>query len=425
MKRIIALVCCFVLILSLLGSPVVFADETGREQKVGSDKPSLPIKLTADNFDENLLRYIASVTEGSYMLSPLSFRYALGLLLAGASGETKTELMTALGLATEEEWEESCLAFNDFAAKYAGSAERELEQVRKWKKEGVVDADQPEPSRALRLANSVWKREDIPADFTAEYREKIEQCYTAEYFNFTRENAVEKINSWADEKTEGLIPELLPADYDSSALAVVLMNALYYKNSWEEPFPEEFTEDGDFTLEDGSIISKSFMKQEERFAYYEDEDTQLVVLPMKDGVHMAYVLGSTENLEEKLAKAEQTLVRVTVPKIDLETSFDHQELVDFLKACGAGLAFDRNQADFSAMLDHQVWVDDIIQKTRLKTDEDGVEAAAVTAVIMVETALMIDPDQPKLFTADRPFSFYIYTGVNKVNHMIFAGEIVD
>ncbi len=425
MKRIIALVCCFVFILPLVGSPVIFADEAGREQKVGSEEPGLPIKLTADTFDENLLRYMASVTEGSYMLSPLSFRYALGLLLAGASGETKTELMTALGVTTEEEWEESCLAFNDFAAKYADSAKRELDQVRKWKKEGVVDADQAEPSRALQLANSLWKREDITADFTAEYREKIEQCYAAEYYNFTRETAVEKINTWADEKTEGLIPELLPADYDSSNLALVLMNALYYKNSWKNPFPEEFTEDGDFTLEDGSLVNKSFMKQEERFAYYEDEDTQLVILPMKDGVHMAYVLGSTENLEEKVAKAEKTLVRVTLPKIDLETSFDQQELVNFLKACGASLVFDQDQADFSCMLDHQVWVDDIIQKTRLKTDEDGVEAAAVTAVMMVETALIIEPDQPKLFTADRPFSFYIYTGGNKVKHMIFAGEIVD
>ena len=438
MKRITVLVCCLVLTLSIVAGLAGCANGLGvAGQNVDPGKPShptesapLPIepasyKLTPDTFDENLLQYIASVTEGSYMVSPLSFRYALGLLLAGASGDTKTELISALGVASEEEWEAVCLAFNDLAVVYADSATRELEQFRMWKKQGVVSPDDPEPSRALQVANSVWKRKDIPADFTAGYRDKIEKSYAAEYFTFTRENAVKKINTWADEKTKGLIPELLPADYDTSDLAVVLMNALYYKNSWKEPFPEHLTEDGDFTLEDGAVITKSFMKNEERFVYYEDEATQLVVIPMKDGVYMAYVLGSTENLGDKLAGAKETKVRVTVPKIDLETSFDDGELVSFLKACSVNLAFDPRLADFSVMLEHQVWVDDIIQKTRLKTDETGVEAAAVTAIMIRETSVIEDPEQSKVFTADRPFSFYIYTTVNDVTHMMFAGKIVD
>ena len=51
------------------------------------------------------------------------------------------------------------------------------------------------PKRALRVANSVWKRQDIKKDFKAAYREYISKNYGAEYNSFTRDNAVAKINS--------------------------------------------------------------------------------------------------------------------------------------------------------------------------------------------------------------------------------------
>ncbi|NLD86730.1 MAG: hypothetical protein GX633_00530, partial [Clostridiales bacterium] len=95
MKIMIILACCLSLVFSTLNGPAARVDETGGEQNVESEKPGdstkptpLPAetesyKLTPDTFDENLLRYVASVTKGSYMVSPLSFRYALSLLLAG------------------------------------------------------------------------------------------------------------------------------------------------------------------------------------------------------------------------------------------------------------------------------------------------------------------------------------------------------
>ena len=98
--------------------------------------------------------------------------------------------------------------------------------------------------------------------------------------------------------------------------------------------------------------------------------------------------------------------------------------MNFLKEYGVQLAFDGERADFSAMIDYPVFVSDIIQKTRIKLDEEGVEAAAVTA-IMFEECAYIEPQQPKVFTADRPFSFYIYTTCNDTTAILFAGEIVE
>ncbi|MBR6322777.1 MAG: hypothetical protein IKR59_07900 [Lachnospiraceae bacterium] len=380
---------------------IVWADDM-RAIKCDSFSPA----MNMESFDERFLQYISAHTDGSYMTSPLSFRYALGLLLAGASGETKTELLAALGVSSEEEWTNHCLNFNGFVNAYTESA-----------------AGSMTPGKALRVANSVWKRADILEDFTPAYKESVNKNYAAEYRIFTPENAVSKINEWANIKTEGLISRLLPDDYPADALAIVLMNALYFKDNWVQPFNTYATEEDDFHTESGETVKKPFMHLTERFRYYEDGDTQLVILPMESGVYMAFVLGSTANLSTKINAAEGTRVRLSIPKMDLETSFGSGELVDFLKECGVSRAFNQSLADFSAMIDHSIYVDEIIQKTRIKLDEDGVEAAAVTA-IMTKDGMSLDTKEPVDFTADRPFSFYIYTTANTTTSILFAGEIV-
>ncbi len=446
MKRFAAIVLCFGLVLGLIGCDaaeepvsmepaVVAVEEVGNQlssntfdEELFSVEPAVVAveevgnQLSPDAFDEALLHYISSVTKGSYMVSPLSFRYALGLMLAGASGNTKTELLNAFGISSDEEWEASCLAFNGFAENYTQTATKPI----KFNADGTWDFDEnAEVTRALQIANSVWKRNDITQNFSEAYLDKIQKCYAAENYTFTEKNAVEKINFWANEKTHGLIPAILPQNYDARDLSpVVLMNALYLKDEWVYPFEDYATKDDDFTTADGSVITKSFMNNTESFDYYEDESTQLVVLPMQQGIYMAYVLGSTENLGEKFAQVKREHVHVSIPKIDLETSFADEQLVDFLKTRGVSQAFDEDLADFSAMLDEQIYVDDIIQKTRLKTDESGLEAAAVTG-ILAEIAAEADPMEPKRFIADRPFSFYIYNTVNGNSNLLFAGEIVD
>ena len=380
--------------------------------------------MRGDAFDERFLSYIAAHTEGNYMTSPLSFRYALGLLLAGAEGETKAELLNALGVKSEEEWIEYCLDFNGFVEKFAADLEREIKEINEYKKQGWFPADAEEPFRALRVANSVWKAERITEDFKEAYKASVEGNYAAEYRSFTAADAVQKINEWADVKTEHMIQRLLPDDYPTEMLAVVLMNALYFKDSWKESFAEAATQEGDFHARDGKTTRKDFMYKESTVPYYEDDETKLIILPMDGGVYMAFVLGSAEGLGEKISKASRETVKLTIPKMDLETEFSSGELVNFLKEYGVKLAFDDQKADFTGMLDRQLYVSDIIQKTRIKLDEEGVEAAAVTAIMVQETAYFV-PREPKEFTADEPFSFFIYTTCNETTAIMFAGEIVE
>ena len=380
--------------------------------------------MLSDYFDEKFMEYISTHTEGNYMVSPLSFRYALGLLLAGADGRTKRELLDALGVQSEEEWIEYCLIFNGFVEKFAADLDADVSEFQKARQEGLISEDEAEPFRALRVANSVWKAERIKREFKNKYKESVERNYGAEYRSFTTENAVEKINEWADIKTEHMIPELLPEYYPTDDLAIVLMNALYFKDSLVNSFPKSETKEGDFHSWDERTTRKDFMSAEMEALYFADDATELIILPMEGGVYMAIVLGATARFAEKISKAKYKNVKVTIPKIDLETDLSNGELVDFLKQNGVNQAFNAQKADFAAMITHQVYVSDIIQKTRIKLDEDGVEAAAVTAILL-ENGAEPEPAETKVFTADHPFSFFIYTTCNDTTAILFAGEIVE
>ena len=377
-----------------------------------------------DTFDERFLSYISEHTEGNYMVSPLSFRYALGLLLAGADGETKTELLSALGVGSDEEWTEYCLRFNSFIDEFYAGLARDIENHKTNIELGYIPEDSPEPFRALRVANSVWKAEWVYDDFKTDFKKNASENYSSEYLSFTPDDVVGKVNAWADEKTEHMIERLLPDDYPTDDLAVILMNALYFKDAWSVDFREEYTKEGDFLAYDGQTTRKDFMNTTARCGYYEDENTQLVILPMDGGVYMAFVLGSTDGISEKLTGASHELVNVSIPKMDLETDLSDKQLVDFLKEYGVKLAFDDKEANFTAMMDFETYVSDIIQKTRIKLDEEGVEAAAVTAVMMDQKSA-IEPAVPKEFRADRPFTFYVFASYEETDMILFAGEIVE
>ena len=97
--------------------------------------------------------------------------------------------------------------------------------------------------------------------------------------------------------------------------------------------------------------------------------------------------------------------------------------MDFIKERGAGIAF-TSDADFTVMSkDGQFYGSDIIQKTRIKVNEDGIEAAAASAVMVLGAAPPSLENRPKEFIADEPFRFYIITDTDKPE-ILFCGQIV-
>ncbi|MBO4422386.1 MAG: hypothetical protein J5879_03030 [Clostridia bacterium] len=377
-----------------------------------------------EKFDEDLLDFISKKTDENFMISPLSFKYALGMLLAGAGGDTLIGLKDALGIAELSELEDVIKDFTHFTEGFEANYQAELERFRDEAGRGWIPEDTPEPYRALRPANSVWKRDNIYKDFKEDYKTRL-QMYDAEMRTFDTGHVINDVNAWANEKTEGMIKDLLPDDYDVTNLAIVLMNALYFKDNWVTAFDGSDPFELDFTTAAGETVRKTFMKAEITCRYYKDDQTELVCVPMDGRVEMVFLLGSTEGAAQKIAEAKYTDVAVTVPMFETETALNSGELCEFLAQRGAFDAFG-NSADFSAMIDWDISVSDIVQKTKIKIDQYGVEAAAVTAILMPDKAF--DPGKTVKFTADRAFTYYIVTAdsdwAENAGTVMFEGRLV-
>ena len=110
--------------------------------------------------------------------------------------------------------------------------------------------------------------------------------------------------------------------------------------------------------------------------------------------------------------------------IDVETTLNQKELVNYLKLMGCEKMF-TDYAEFDPMYTDSLRVDDIIQKAKVHTDEEGLEAAAVTAIVMAPTSAEPgEPETPEIFCADQPFSFYVLKN-GESPELLFWGQIVN
>ena len=378
-------------------------------------------------FDSALIDFLAAqgFEKENYMVSPTSYRAALALAVAGADGETKAQLLSAMGFADLDAVNRWYAGVQSAVDDFAGELKAERERFEKDRSDpdfGFMYENQKAPDRAFEIANSVWHNADKEGRLKESYRQYVGEHYGAAAGDERAKALTGAVNGWVNEKTHGLIPMIAG---DLSKQDAVLVNALYLRTSWVSAFKEFATRPGDFTTADGSTVEKQFMHQQDDFRYYEDGSCQVLDLPMKGGIHAAFVLGDAGNLTEKLSKATREEVNVTLPKFELETSFDQGELVNFLRARGVQLPFSAEGADFSLMSEGSDWfISDIIQKSRIKLDEDGIEAAAVTAIMMEATSALVEPVQPKYFVADHPFTFCLYTDCGGENELLFYGQVV-
>lgn len=400
-----------------------------------TEVPSETVESTEVNeieettFEDALRTYLeqGDFKDENYMVSPTSLRAALCLATEGADGQTRQELLDAMGFADVEEMRAWYGQIDSRIEQFADELAESKRQYQEQDEDSFYDVMYSgEPDGAFHLANSVWHNTKFEGTLSEEYLKLLNDTYGAVAKDVAQEEITDAVNAWVKDETEGMIPKLSD---DLSESDLILANALYLRDSWVEAFEEGATKEDTFTTAKGEQIQKDFMEKTDKFLYYEDGDAKLVVLPMTGGLQAVFTLGEIDNLQDALSKAERTRVNVKLPKMDLDTSFTNKELVDFLKARGVDLAFkDDGSADFSIMCqDKPLYIDDILQKTRIKTDEDGLEAAAVTAIIMMEaTAMEGEPDEVRVFHADKPFRFYICTDLeDSENEVLFCGQMAQ
>ncbi len=407
-RKLIALVLILGLTASLF-SGCSAAAPSGSGLSSGRIKPlnmdlSNPADVGLSSFDSMLIEFLKQTGKAkeSFVVSPLSLKAALALCVSGTQDEIRDKLLSAMGFASQEQ-------MNTWFADASSCVER----FDTYSRGPIAEST----GAAYQILNSVWKNTSLPGEFTDSYRQLVEQTYGAEVRSESADKLADAINSWVNEKTNGLIPKIVEFAADSP---MIMVNAIYLKDAWADEF--RASAQTEFTTVDGTVVEKPFMEREGKYRYYEDDDCQIVSVPLSGGMSMVFVLGNDEGFSEKLNKLENRLVRVVLPKFDVDSSYDGGELETFLATIGCESIFS-GEANFTSMFTTPVYVDGIVQKAKVRIDENGLEAAAATAIITKNVGSILTPEDPVLFQADRPFSFYVLDSDADPN-VLFWGQIM-
>ena len=375
------------------------ADELIPRKDIVLTKAQADFVLVNNSFALDLFRRVAESGEGkSLLISPLSVTIDFGMVNNGAVGTTQQEIYQTLGFE-----EGSVDGLNAFC-------QTMMEQS------AAVD-----PSTTLEIANAAIVNSLYPG-LKDSFTQTVKSAYDAEviYKDFGKENIQKLVNDWCDKKTHGMIPELLK-DPVSPLEYAHFLNAVYFKGIWANKFKKADTQKETFTREDGSKITVSMMHQKNKFPFGGIPGLcTSVTLPYGNQAYRMELLLPVEgktlsDLVEALASgntyaaSSATLggVEVDVKIPSFETEY-FTSLRDILPQMGIRRAFDPMGADFSAMSSTpNLYVGDVLHKAKIKVDEEGSEAAAVTDIVMEYASAGPGTSQVFEFHADRPFLYLI------------------
>jgi len=245
--------------------------------------------------------------KGNLFFSPYSLSTALAMTHAGARGETQAQMSLALHFPGGE------VLHPAFA-----SLEAKLEQAGK---KGHVK---------LSIANTLWPRKGYK--LLKEYLSLVKEMYGVRItpVDFEDESAARRqINTWVEEKTESKIKDLIPEGVLDDLTRLVLVNAIYFKGTWTEPFDEALTNEAPFLTAPGAQVQAQMMTRKHTFRYGETSDLQilelpygekdlsmLVLLPREiDGLGKLEGSLAMENLEVWLGDLKETEVEVSLPRL--------------------------------------------------------------------------------------------------------------
>ncbi|MGO1199834.1 MAG: serpin family protein [Dermabacteraceae bacterium] len=331
-------------------------------------------------------------SEVNAVCSPLSAQVALTMIGMGAEGETLAQMQEVLGASMDELAATANTLSTVLAA--VGAQEREAE-----------DEERPAPALAS-LVNGTWLQEGLAVEQA--FLEDLATWFGAGVFevDFTddaeRAAAREEINGWVEDSTDGLIEQLLPEGILRPSTRLVLVNALHLKAAWQKPLT---VDGGRFTTGEGEERSCE-MLHGSTGTWYEDEvsratslDTygdDLALALVQPTSDLAEVLASwsgssgdpSTGLGALLAGLEESSAstQLSVPTFDISWESSLKELLEEL---GITDAF-TPAADFSGVTGAaDLMIDEVVQKAVITVDENGMEAAAATAVIVGETSAQV------------------------------------
>ena len=378
-----------------------------------------PIQLTPEQQDfanDNnrfTLNFLKTVNDGdqsgqSFIYSPLSITYVLGMVNDAATGQTEKELEQTLGF-----HEGGIQAVNDYCKKLI---------------DGLPKVD---ISVTLNIANAIFVNKNI-AKLKPQFEQDMQTYYDAkaEALDFTASSTLDHINGWCDEKTNGMIQKIL--DEVEPNMVTYLLNAIYFKADWASKFDQKYTKNESFTKEKGEGSTKlPMMRQNVLIKYLKNDTYSAIEMPYGNGYWKMTVMlpeegKTTDDIINRLANCgfleghgfcgtmgdNYSSYEVDLKLPRFETSSDTDlvpgKLIGLMQKMGIHLAFDREFAEIPNMCEGPIYINMMRQKARIKVNEEGSEAAAVTIAGGMYTSGIGSIEYPKAtFHANRPFVYVI------------------
>lgn len=315
--------------------------------------------------------------------SPYSVAVGLAMTTNGARGDTAEEMLDVMRIPDVAQLNTGLNSVTQLIATRSGP------QLRR---------DGSETEIALAVVNSLWGQRDTTWERV--FLDAVAGHYgggmrLVDYVR-EREAARTQINQWIADSTRDRITDLVSADMLTALTRLVLVNAIYLKAPWAQPFEKSATEPRPFTRADGSVVEVDMMA------------AALDRGEVNAGSGLGGLLGDFSPVDG---------LQVQMPRWEFRVQ---RRLDDDLVAMGMPTAFDASRSDMSAMTtDERLFIAVVIHEAFIAVDEDGTEAAAVTAVVNEASA----PPPSDILVLDRPFFFVLHDV--ETGTPLFIGTVAD
>ncbi|XP_039890800.1 leukocyte elastase inhibitor-like isoform X1 [Simochromis diagramma] len=348
---------------------------------------------------------------GNIFVSPLSISSALAMVYLGAKGDTAAQMAQALSFSSGE------------------GVHADFQKLN-------ADINSPSASYILKLANRLYG--ENTAHFLPDFLDATQKYYQADLktvdFIGAPEACRAEINSWVEQQTENKIKDLLKPETVETDTRLVLVNAVYFKGNWKNPFKEANTKEMPFKIKQNETVPVQMMYQEKKlpYNYIADHDLQILELPYVGEELSMFILlpkessGPLLKLEKELTQerlnewtdrknmSTRSEVVLHLPKFKLEEDY---KLNDPLAKLGMKDVFCAGRADLSGMNgDGGLFLSTVAHKAFVEVNEEGTEAAAATGVV----SMILCGGWTQYFTADHPFLFFIRH--NETKSILFFGR---
>lgn len=340
----------------------------------------------------------------SKVVSPMSVSYLMGMLANGADGQTRQEIMKAIG----------CEKVS-------------LRDLNEFYQMLITHANHFDKATTISIADYIAL--NCHYQLKDGFASTMQNYYKAgiESLDFSKASTLKHINRWCSDHTDGMIPKIIE-QVDADAVSYI-MNAIYFNGTWADKFDKRQTKLENFQGYTRDIKKTQMMHRNGKYQYLDNADFAAIDLPYGNGSYsMTAILPNRgKSIDEVMANLDakkigelgrdmdECVVDLKLPRFTIS---QETGLNDIISKLGAPTMF-TSGADFSNFASGNLSISKMLQKAKIEVSEEGTKASAVTMAMVELTALRPEPRKVE-FHANRPFIYMITE--HSTGAILFMGQ---